>query len=152
MDHQAYMQIAIEEAKMGLKEGGLPIGSVLVRDNEIVGRGHNRRMQLGQPMLHAEIDCLNNAGVQPSYGDTVLYSTLMPCLLCTGAVLQFGIKTVVVGEAKNFPGGFVKNTSSPELMRDNEVKLINLNSPECIEMMESFIKTHPEIWNGDIGK
>lgn len=152
MDHPHFMNEAVKEAKLGLEEGGIPIGSVLVRDNEIIGRGHNRRMQLAKPMHHAEIDCLDNAGPQASYEDTVLYSTLMPCMLCSGAVLQFGIKQVVVGDSRNFPGGVVKTTSSPELLRENGVQLVNMNDATCIKMMKTFIKENPAIWNGDIGK
>src|SRR5207248_9550510 len=100
-----FRRAAIDEAKQGLKEGGLPIGSVLVRNNQIIGKGHNRRMQHGDPMAHAEIDCLKNAGRQKTYKDMILYSTLMPCFLCTGAVIQFGISKVIVGESVTFPGG-----------------------------------------------
>src|SRR6058998_575709 len=101
----SFLRAAIDEAKQGLKEGGLPIGSVLVRNNQIVSRGHNRRVQHGDPMAHAEIDCLTKAGRQKTYKDTVLYSTLMPCYLCTGAVIQFGVPKVIVGESVTFPGG-----------------------------------------------
>src|ERR1039457_6010365 len=100
-----FMQAAIEEARKGLAEGGIPIGSVLVKDGKIIGRGHNRRVQNGDPMAHAEIDCLQKAGRIGTYAGTVLYSTLMPCYLCSGAVVQFNIKKVFVGESKTFPGG-----------------------------------------------
>jgi cytosine/creatinine deaminase len=140
-----FLRAAIEEARKGLSEGGLPIGSVLVRGNQIIGRGHNRRVQRGDPMAHAEIDCLTNAGRQKTYRDTVLYSTLMPCFLCSGAVVQFGIPKVIVGESMNFAGG-------PEFQRSKGVEVIDLADAECIEMMATFIKEHPELWNEDIGK
>ncbi len=102
--HEPFLRAAVEEAKLGLAEGGLPIGSVLVRAGQIIGRGHNRRVQKGDPMAHAEIDALTNAGRQKTYRDTILYSTLMPCYLCSGAAVQFGVPKVVVGEAVNFAG------------------------------------------------
>ena len=147
-----FLRAAIDEAKKGLSEGGLPIGSVLVRDGQIIGRGHNRRVQHGDPMAHAEIDCLTKAGRQKTYADTVLYSTLMPCYLCTGAVIQFGVPKVVVGESVNFPGGEGKWGKSPAFMRANGVEVIDLRDAECIEMMATFIREHPELWNEDIGK
>ena len=147
-----FLRAAIDEAKQGLAEGGLPIGSVLVRNNQIVARGHNRRVQHGDPMAHAEIDCLTKAGRQKTYADTVLYSTLMPCYLCTGAVIQFGVPKVIVGESVNFPGGEGKWGKSPDFMRANGVEVIDLRDAECIEMMASFIREHPELWNEDIGK
>ena len=146
-----FLRAAIDEAKKGLSEGGLPIGSVLVRNGQIIGRGHNQRVQKGDPMAHAEIDCLTNAGRQRTYADTVLYSTLMPCYLCTGAVLQFGIPKVIVGESVNFPGGEGKWGKSPAFMRANGVEVIDLHDAQCIEMMARFIREHPELWNEDIG-
>jgi cytosine deaminase len=148
-----FLRAAIDEARQGLAEGGLPIGSVLVRNNQIIGRGHNRRVQHGDPMAHAEIDCLKNAGRQKTYKDTVLYSTLMPCYLCSGAVVQFGIPRVIVGEATTFPGGESKHShqKSPDFLRSHGVEVINLNDAECIEMMQTFIREHPELWNEDIG-
>src|SRR5437867_5147218 len=136
----AFMEEAILEARKGLAEGGIPIGSVLVRNGKIVGRGHNRRVQESNPMKHAEIDCLINAGRVGAYRDTVLYSTLMPCYLCAGAVVQFRIPKVVVGEARTFGG-------AEELMRAHGVEVINLDAAECVEMMESFIKANPALWN-----
>src|SRR5882724_12350948 len=147
-----FLKAAIDEAKQGLSEGGLPIGSVLVRNNKIVARGHNRRVQHSDPMAHAEIDCLTKAGRQTTYKDTVLYSTLMPCYLCTGAVIQFGIPKVIVGEAATFPGGAGKWGKSPDFMRANGIEVVNLHDPECIQMMTDFIRDHPELWNEDIGK
>ncbi len=147
-----FLQAAIDEAKKGLSEGGLPIGSVLVRNNQIIGRGHNRRVQNGDPMAHAEIDCLTNAGRQATYRDTILYSTLMPCYLCTGAAIQFGVPKVIVGEATTFPGGEAKWGKSPDFMRANGIELVNLHDPQCIEMMTTFIREHPDLWNEDIGR
>src|SRR5438067_10780619 len=146
-----FLRAAIDEAKLGLSEGGLPIGSVLVRNNQIIAKGHNRRVQHGDPMAHAEIDCLTKAGRQKTYADTVLYSTLMPCYLCTGAVIQFGVPKVIVGESVNFPGGEGKWGKSPEFMRANGVEVIDLHDSECIEMMSRFIRENPELWNEDIG-
>ena len=146
-----FLRAAIDEAKKGLSEGGLPIGSVLVRAGEIIGRGHNRRVQNGDPMAHAEIDCLTRAGRQKTYADTVLYSTLMPCYLCTGAVIQFGIPKVIVGESVNFCGGEGKWGKSPDFMRANGIEVIDLQDGECIEMMSKFIRENPGLWNEDIG-
>ena len=140
-----FMRAAIEEAKKGLAEGGLPIGSVLVRDGKILAAGHNRRVQNGDPMAHAEIDCLSKAGRQKTYKDTVLYSTLMPCCLCSGAAVQFGVPKVIVGESVNFHG-------APDLMRQHGVQVIDLHDTECIEMMKAFIRDHPDVWNEDIGQ
>ena len=150
-----FLRAAIEEAKLGLSEGGLPIGSVLVRNNQIIARGHNRRVQQNDPMAHAEIDCLTKAGRQKSYKDTVLYSTLMPCHLCSGAVVQFGIPKVIVGESVNFPGGHrhgAAGVSSPEFLRSHGVEVVDLHDPECVEMMARFIREHPQLWNEDIGR
>lgn len=143
--HLPFLRIAMEEARQGLSEGGLPIGSVLVRGGQVIGRGHNRRVQKGDPMAHAEIDCLTNAGRQKTYRDTILYSTLMPCYLCSGAAVQFGIPKVVVGESANFKG-------APDFMRSKGIDVFDLHDPECIEMMATFIKEHPELWHEDIGK
>ncbi len=139
------MQAAIDEAKKGLREKGIPIGSVLVKDGKIVGRGHNKRVQDGDPITHAEIDCLRNAGRIGNYKDTILYSTLMPCYLCAGAVVQFSIKKVIVGESKTFPGAV-------KFMQEHGVEVIDLNNEECIQMMRTFIAENPSLWNEDIGK
>jgi cytosine deaminase len=136
---------AVNEAKKGLSEGGIPIGSVLVKDGKIIGRGHNKRVQEKNPMIHAEIDCLMNAGRIGTYKDTILYSTLMPCYLCSGAVVQFNIKKVIVGESATFPGG-------KEFMEAHGVEVIDLNDEECINMMKMFIAEKPELWNEDIGE
>jgi len=145
MPPNPFMLAAIREARLGASEGGIPIGSVLVRDGKIIGRGHNRRVQDDNTMLHAEIDCLINAGRIGGYRDTVLYSTLMPCFLCGGAVVQFRIPTVVTGEARTFPG-------SESFMREHGVEVVNLDLPECIGMMEKFIAEHPALWSEDIGQ
>ena len=139
-----FMNAAIAEAQQGISEGGIPIGSVLVRDGKIIGRGHNKRVQDGDPVTHAEIDCLRNAGRVGNYKDAVLYSTLMPCYLCAGAVVQFGIKKVFAGENETFEGAV-------EFMKQHEVEVINLNSEDCKEMMRKFIAEKPELWNEDIG-
>jgi len=140
-----FMQAAIAEAKLGQQVGGIPIGSVLVKDSKIVGRGHNKRVQDSDPVTHAEIDCLRNAGRIGNYKGTTLYSTLMPCYLCAGAVVQFGIKKVIAGESKTFPG-------AKEFMESHGVEVVNLNLTECEQMMTDFIQTNPELWNEDIGK
>lgn len=140
-----FMQAAIEEAKKGLNEGGIPIGSCLVKNNLIVARGRNRRVQLGSAILHAEIDCLQNAGRLTSYKEAILYSTLMPCFLCAGAVVQFNIKKVVVGEAEIFNG-------AEDFLLKHGVEVVNLNLSECKEMMKRFIENNPKLWNEDIGK
>ena len=140
-----FMEAAIAEAKQGLSEGGIPIGSVLVKDGQIVGRGHNKRVQDNDPVTHAEIDCLRNAGRIGNYKDTTLYSTLMPCYLCAGAVVQFGIKKVIVGESATFFG-------DKEFMEAHGVEVIDLNLDECKQLMRDFIQKNPQLWNEDIGK
>ena len=140
-----FLKAAIEEARTGLKEGGIPIGSVLIKDGKIIGRGHNKRVQDGDPITHAEIDCLRNAGRIGSYKNTVLYSTLMPCYLCAGAVVQFGIKKVYAGENETFTG-------AKEFMESMGVEVINLYSEECKEMMRQFITENPKLWFEDIGE
>lgn len=140
-----FLEAAIEEAKKSYAQGGIPIGSVLVKDGKIIGRGHNQRVQKNDPMAHAEIDCLRNAGRIGSYKDTVLYSTLMPCYLCGGAVVQFGINKVIVGESRTFEG-------SEEFMKQHEVEIINIDNNECITMMTEFIEKNHDLWFEDIGK
>ena len=139
------MAEAIAEAKQGLSEGGIPIGSVIVKDGQIVGRGHNKRVQDNDPVTHAEIDCLRKAGRIGNYNDTTLYSTLMPCYLCAGAVVQFGIKKVIAGESATFPG-------AREFMESHGVEVIDLNLEECKQLMSNFIQKNPMLWNEDIGK
>lgn len=138
------MQAAIAEANKGLSEGGIPIGSVLVRKGTIIGRGYNRRVQESNPMKHAEIDCLINAGRIGSYKETLLYSTLMPCYLCAGAVVQFNIPKVIVGECRTFRG-------AEAFMREHGVEVVNLDMDECVKLMKDFIDAHPTLWNEDIG-
>ena len=139
------MKAAIEEAIKGLDSGGIPIGSVLIKENKIIGRGHNQRVQKKDPILHAEIDCLRNAGRIGTYRGTTLYSTLCPCYLCAGAVVQFGIKKVIVGESETFPG-------ATEFMESHGVEVINLDLDECKNLMKEFIQKNPELWNEDIGQ
>jgi creatinine deaminase len=139
------MQAAIDEARLSLAEGGIPIGSVLVRDGQILARGHNKRVQEGAPVIHAEIDCLQNAGRIGSFRDTVLYSTLMPCFLCAGAVVQFGIPQVIAGESANFDG-------APDFMRSHGAEVVDLDLEECKRMMRDFIEANPDLWYEDIGE
>jgi len=145
MSDEELMEAAIAEARKGLSEGGIPIGSALARNGQLLAVGHNQRVQKGDPMTHAEIDCLRNAGRIGSFRDTVLYSTLMPCYLCSGAVVQFGIRKVIVGESRTFPG-------APEFMRSHGVEVIDLDLSLCAKMMRQFIAAHPELWNEDIGR
>ena len=140
-----FLQSAINEAKKSFEKGGIPIGAVLALNNELISSGHNKRVQNSDPMAHAEIDCLRNAGRVKNYKDTILYSTLMPCYLCAGAVVQFGIKKVVVGEARTFAG-------AEQFMKDHGVEIIDLDNKECFRMMQNFIKKNPQLWNEDIGK
>jgi cytosine/creatinine deaminase len=141
-----FMAAALDEARQGLAEGGIPIGSVLVLDGKIVGRGHNRRVQKGSPTLHAEMDCLENAGRLKArdYQRAVLYSTLSPCDMCSGTVLLYKIPKVIIGENKTFQG-------PEDYVRSRGVELVILNLDECISLMEAFITAHPELWNEDIG-
>jgi cytosine/creatinine deaminase len=141
-----FMQAAIEEARKGRDEGGIPIGSVLVLDGKIIGRGHNRRVQKGSVVLHAEMDCLENAGRlrAADYRRSVLYSTLSPCDMCSGTVLLYGIPRVVIGEHRTFRG-------PEEYVRSRGVELVLADSRECRELMEAFIRDNPELWNEDIG-
>jgi cytosine deaminase len=141
------MKAAIQEAKQGLSEGGIPIGSVLVIDGQVVGRGHNQRVQKDSTILHAEMDCIENAGRMTAreYSQSTLYSTLSPCDMCSGAVLLYGIPRVVVGENRNFQG-------PEQYLRNRGVELIVLDDNECIEMMERYIQRNPQLWNEDIGE
>ncbi|MCG6912818.1 nucleoside deaminase [bacterium BMS3Abin03] len=142
-----FLQAAIEEAKKGLEEGGIPIGSVLVIDGKIIGRGHNRRVQKGSAILHAEMDCFENAGrlKASDYKKAILYSTLSPCDMCSGTALLYKIPKVVIGENKTFQG-------PEDYVRSHGVELEILNDPECTKLMEDFIKAKPELWNEDIGE
>jgi cytosine deaminase len=142
----AFLKAAIEEAQQGMAEGGIPIGSVLVHNSKIIGRGHNRRVQQGSPILHGEMDALENAGRLPAsvYKESVLYTTLSPCPMCTGAILLYGIPKVVVGENQTFMG-------DEDLLRARGVTVDVIQDPTCIEMMKSFIVAKPALWNEDIG-
>ena len=141
-----FMQAAIDEARDGEREGGIPIGSVLVHRGRIIGRGHNRRVQRGSVVLHGEMDALEQAGRQPAavYRESVLYTTLSPCPMCSGAILLYGIPKVVIGENQTFVG-------EDDLLRSRGVALDVLQDATCIQMMSSFIRAHPELWNEDIG-
>jgi len=140
-----FMQAAIDAARKSRDEGGIPIGSALVRGGELIAVGHNKRVQDNDPITHAEIDCLRNAGRIGNFRDTILYSTLMPCYLCSGAVVQFQIPKVIVGESRTFAG-------APDFMRSHDVEVIDLDLPECVEMMQEFMAKNPELWNEDIGR
>lgn len=140
-----FMQLAVEEALKGLSEGGIPIGSVLVKAGKVVARGHNKRVQENNPILHGEMDCLFNAGRLGSYKDTVIYSTLMPCYMCAGTIVQFRIPKVIVGESRTFAG-------ARKFMETHGVEVTDLDLPECIHMMEKFIREHPRLWHENIGE
>jgi cytosine deaminase len=142
---EQFMKEAEVEARKGLAEGGIPIGSILVRGEKIIGRGHNQRVQKGSAILHGEMDCLMNAGRQKSYLDTVIYSTLCPCYMCSGTIVQFKIPRVVVGEAVNFPG-------APEFLRSHGVEVVILNQAALVKMMGDFIQAKPKLWNEDIAE
>ncbi|MCB0547616.1 MAG: nucleoside deaminase [Phaeodactylibacter sp.] len=141
-----FMKAALEEARKGYAEGGIPIGSVLVHKGKIIGRGHNRRVQKGSPILHGEMDALENAGRLPAsvYRECVLYTTLSPCPMCTGAILLYEIPRVVIGENRTFMG-------EEELLRSKGVEVVAVNSAECYELMGQFIREQPGLWNEDIG-
>lgn len=141
-----HLKIAIEEAKKGLAEGGIPIGAVIVRKGKIIGAGHNRRVQKGSAILHGEMDALENAGRQPAniYKECTLYTTLSPCSMCSGAILLYGIPHVVIGENKTFMG-------DEELLRSRGVKVDVLQDGTCMALMQEFIEKNPELWNEDIG-
>jgi len=141
-----FLEAAIEEAKLGLSEGGIPIGSVLVIGEKIIGRGHNRRIQNGSPILHAEMDCFENAGrlAASGYAQATLYSTLSPCDMCSGTALLYKIPRIVIGENKTFCG-------PEDYLRSRGVDLQVINDPQCIELMREFVNDRPELWNEDIG-
>ena len=142
----SFLRAAVEEAERGLAEGGIPIGSVLVLNGQILGRGHNRRVQKGSAVLHAEMDALENAGRQPArtYRDCTIYTTLSPCAMCSGAILLYGIPRVVVGENRTFRG-------DEDLLRSRGVAVEVLQDPRCHELMANFIQAHPLLWAEDIG-
>ena len=141
-----FLRASIDEAERGARDGGIPIGSVVVHAGRIIGRGHNQRVQRGSAVLHAEMDALENAGRQPAsvYRDCVLYTTLSPCAMCSGAVLLYGIRRVVIGENQTFLG-------EEALLRSRGVAIEVVQDPRCVELMQAFIAAHPELWNEDIG-
>jgi len=146
MDEHSMLEIAIAEAKLGLSEGGIPIGAALFRtDGTLLGRGHNRRVQDGDPSVHGETDAFRNAGRQRSYRDTIMVTTLAPCWYCSGLVRQFGIGTVIVGESKTFSGGI-------NWLRESGVKVIDLDNAECKQLLGKYICEFPDVWNEDIGE
>ncbi len=142
---RAFMDEAYRLAKKGFDEGGIPIGSVLVRAGKVIGAGHNQRIQKGDPILHGEMDALRNAGRQATYKDTVLYTTLSPCLMCAGTIVQFKIPRVVVGEDRSFKG-------NAEFLRSRGVEVVLLDDPKCVELMQAYIRLHPKEWAEDIAE
>jgi cytosine/creatinine deaminase len=143
---EAMLAVAMEEARQGLAEGGIPIGAALFRNTgQLLGRGHNRRVQENDPSVHGETDAFRKAGRQRRYGDTIMVTTLAPCWYCSGLVVQFGIGTVIVGESRTFRGGI-------DWLVERGVKVIDLDSPECAQLLGQFIHAHPEVWNEDIGE
>jgi len=145
-DHQSMLETAIQEARIGLSEGGIPIGAGLFdSDGVLLGRGHNRRVQEGDPSMHGEIDAFRKAGRQTTYRDKIMVTTLAPCYYCCGLIIQFKIGKVVIGESINFQGGI-------DWLKEKGVEIIDLNSQICIDMLRSYIENNPEIWNEDIGE
>jgi cytosine deaminase len=142
-----FMQAAIEEAQLGLAEGGIPIGSVIVHNNKIIGRGHNRRVQNGSPILHGEMDALENAGRQSAqtYRESIIYTTLSPCSMCSGAIILYGISHVVIGENHTFLG-------EEALLKSKGITVEVLQNQQCIKLMQDFISSKPQLWNEDIGE
>ena len=146
LDYRVMLRVAIEEAHQGLAEGGVPIGAALFdKHGNVLGRGHNRRVQDGDPSTHAETDAFRKAGRQRSYRDKIMVTTLAPCWYCSGLIRQFKIGTVVAGESVNFTGGI-------DWLRENRIEVIDLESQECVELLARYIETHPEVWNEDIGE
>lgn len=146
IDYEAMLRVAIEEARAGLREGGIPIGAALFdRQGKLLGRGHNRRIQENDPSVHGETDAFRKAGRHRTYRDKIMVTTLAPCWYCSGLARQFNIGTVVVGESLNFQGGI-------DWLRENGTQVVELNSPECIQMLSEYIAAHPEVWNEDIGQ
>jgi cytosine/creatinine deaminase len=145
-EHQRMLQVALSEARLGLQEGGIPIGAAIFDSaGKLVGKGHNRRVQNGDPSLHGETDAFRNAGRQRSYRDLIMVTTLAPCWYCSGLVRQFGFGTVVIGESQNFQGG-------EDWLRSLGVRVIDLASPECVSLLADYIRGNPVIWNEDIGR
>jgi creatinine deaminase len=146
MDHTEMLAAALEEARTGLREGGIPIGSALFdASGALLGRGHNQRVQRDDPSAHAEVEAFRNAGRRRSYRDTIISTTLAPCWYCSGMIRQFGIGAVVVGESRTFRGGI-------DWLRESGVQVVDLASDECAHLLQSFIAAHPEVWNEDIGE
>ncbi|HEY0426998.1 MAG TPA: nucleoside deaminase [Pyrinomonadaceae bacterium] len=146
LNYKAMLDVAIEEGRKGLEEGGIPIGAALFDgEGSLLGRGRNRRVQEGDPSIHGETDAFRKAGRQKNYRNTIMVTTLAPCFYCSGLVLQFKIGAVVVGESSTFQGGI-------DWLRENGVEVIEMDSKECVEMLNEFIEKHPEIWNEDIGE
>jgi cytosine deaminase len=144
-EDRSFMALALEEAQRGYDEGGVPVGAVMVSEGIVIAQGHNRRFQEGDPIAHGEMDCLRRAGRRPNYKGVTLYTTLSPCMMCTGTILQFGITRVVIGEQQNFAG----NT---DFLAERNVEVILLNDPACINLMSRFISERPDLWNEDIAE
>jgi creatinine deaminase len=146
LDYQAMLDVAVEEARAGLAEGGIPIGAALFhRNGVLLGRGHNRRVQEGDPSVHGETDAFRKAGRQRRYQDTIMVTTLAPCWYCCGLIVQFRIGKVVVGESRTFKGGI-------DWLRERGVDIVDLDSAHCVELLTTFIQAHPDVWNEDIGE
>lgn len=144
-DDATFMQLALEEAKKGFDEGGVPVGAVMVEGGEVIGRGRNRRVQDGNPVSHGETDCMKNAGRRPDYSNVTMYTTLSPCMMCAGTIIQFGIGRVVIGEDKNFPGNM-------EFLKSRGVDVTLLDDQDCKDLMARFIRERPELWYEDIAE
>ena len=144
-DHASFMSVAYEEALKSYNQGGLPIGSILVRAGAIVAKGHNQRVQKSDPIAHGEMDCLRNAGRQSSYRDTIIYTTLSPCMMCAGTVVQFKVPVVVIGDSINFSG-------NKDFLINYGVRVVDLNDARCIELMSRFMREQPALWNEDIAE
>lgn len=144
-NHDFFIRAALEQAQKSYDEGGLPIGAIMTVDNVIVSAGHNRRVQDGDPIAHGEMDCMRRAGRRRSYRDVTLYTTLSPCMMCSGTIIQFGIPRVVIGEAENFSGNI-------DFLKARGVEIILLNNDKCIALMSRFMLEKPEVWNEDIGE
>jgi len=145
-DYKSMLAVALEEARLGMAEGGIPIGAALFhRSGRLLGRGHNRRVQEGDPSVHGETDAFRKAGRQRAYKDTIMVTTLAPCWYCSGLIVQFQIGAVVVGESRTFKGGI-------DWLRERGIEVIDLDSPDCAQLLESYITRHPEVWNEDIGE
>ena len=144
-DNNVFMKIALQEAKKGYSEGGVPVGCVMVEKGKVIALGHNRRVQDGNPIAHGEMDCIKNAGRRANYKGITLYTTLSPCMMCSGTIIQFGIKKVVIGENENFAGNI-------SFLKENNVDVLLMNDPECINLMKKFIREKPDLWNEDIAE